>query len=252
MSYQACASSFTVYSAGEGLLATIKTKNSHIWIDTGSLIKIRQNILRLHPPGTLPPTDVILTHLHPDHASGIFELVERYPEINVFDNCMPGIGVEDGDLIRWTDEFLKSLKARSCIDDNARFFFDNLLINVLWPTGNFQSKDHNHYSIVLKVTSEEKSILIMGDANKQTEMWLIRNKFDEIKNIDVLIVGHHGSGAASSSEFLSVVNPKVAVVPVNRNNLRGYPNQLTLNLIKQHGIDLWLTGINGDYQIELD
>ncbi|MDB2389786.1 MBL fold metallo-hydrolase [Alphaproteobacteria bacterium] len=248
----AAASSLTVYDAGEGLLARIKTDNSSIWIDTGSLIKIRQNISRLQPPGEPSPTDLILTHLHPDHASGIFELVERYPEINVYDSCMPGIGVEDGDLIRWTDEFLSSLKKRTCLDHQSRLAFDDVEIEVLWPTGEFQSKDHNYYSLVLKVSARDIHVLMMGDANKNTEKWLLSHKSEILKGVDVLIVGHHGSGAVSSSEFLSAVYPRVAVVPVNLNNARGYPSQETLDRIIQHGAELWVTGIDGDYRINFD
>ena len=249
---QAAASSLTVYDAGEGLLARIKTDNSSIWIDTGSLIKIRENISRLQPPGELSATDLILTHLHPDHASGIFELVERYPEINVYDSCMPGIGVKDGELIRWTDEFLSSLKKRTCVDDQSGLVFDDVEIEVLWPTGEFQSKDHNYYSLVLKVSARDTHVLMMGDANKNTEKWLLSNKSESLKGIDVLIVGHHGSAAASSSEFLKAVLPELAVVPVNSNNARGYPSQETLDRIVQHGGELWVTGTDGDFQIEFD
>ena len=194
----------------------------------------------------------ILTHLHPDHASGIFELVERYPEINVYDSCMPGIGVEDGELIRWTDEFLSSLKKRTCLDDQSRLAFDDVEIEVLWPTGKFHSKDHNYYSLVVKVSSRDTHVLMMGDANKNTEKWLLSNKSESLNGIDVLIVGHHGSAAASSSEFLKAVHPEVAVVPVNSNNARGYPSKETLDRIIQHGAELWVTGTDGDYRIKFD
>ena len=246
------ASSLTVYDAGEGLLARIKTANSSIWIDTGSIIKIRENISKLQTSNEPSPTDLILTHLHPDHASGIFELVERYPEINVYDSCMPGIGVEDGELIRWTDEFLLSLKARVCVGDQSSLVFDDVEVEVLWPTGKFHSKDHNYYSLVLRVSAGKTHVLMMADANKKTEKWLLKNKLQSLKGINVLIVGHHGSASASSPEFLAAVDPELAVVPVNSNNARGYPSRETLERIIQNGVDLWVTGTDGDYRLEFE
>ena len=244
--------SLTVYDAGEGLLARINTAGSSIWIDTGSVIKIRENISKLQTNNEPSPTDLILTHLHPDHASGIFELVERYPEINVYDNCMPGIGVEDGELIRWIDEFLSSLKARVCLTDQSSLAFNDIEVEVLWPTGNFHSKDHNYYSLVLRVSDGKTHVLMMGDANKKTEEWLLKNKLQRLKGIHVLIVGHHGSASASSNEFLAAVDPKVAVVPVNSNNARGYPSRETLERIIQNGADLWVIGTDGDYRLEFE
>ena len=244
------ASSLTVFDAGEGLLARLKTENSSIWIDTGGLLKIRENISRLQPTDESAPTDIILTHLHPDHASGIFELMERYPEINVHDNCMPGISVDDGELIRWTDEFLSSLDSRSCIHAGSIFEFDDVKIEVLWPTQNFHSNDHNFYSLVLRIDSENTSVLMMGDATKKTEKWLLTSKRERLQGIETLIVGHHGSDAATSHEFLALVQPITAVVPVNKNNARGYPSQKTLERILEHGAELWLTGEMGDFRIE--
>ena len=246
------AANLTVYDGGEGFLARLNTDNYSIIFDTGSLLKIRENILKLRSISNTSPTDIFLTHLHPDHASGIFELVENYPNINIYDNCMPGISVEDGELIRWTDDFLSSHKKRSCVNNNSSFVFDNVKIDILWPTGMFVSKDHNFYSLVLRISSEKTNVLLMGDANKNTEKWLLKNKFGNIQNIDYLIVGHHGSASSTSYQFLEVVKPNVAIVPVNLNNARGYPSDETLNLIINHGANLWITGLNGDFRIDFD
>ena len=248
---KARASNLTVFDAGEGLMARILTNKSAVLVDTGSLLKIWDNLDKLEKSQDIPLTDLIITHLHPDHASGIFEILARYPQIRVFDNCMPQIDVSDGDLIRWTSELLSTVERRECISQNSKFIFDDVQIQVLWPLGKFENKDHNYYSVVLKVTSPSKSVLIMGDANKKVEEWLMANKIGDITNIEVLVVGHHGSDAASSQKFIDVVNPEFAVIPVNTNNIRGYPNNHTLERLKNSNAKIWITGANGDFIYDL-
>ena len=251
-SFKVLASSFFVYNAGEGLFARVITEKYSVLIDTGSLFEIRKNLLKLKKNNNFIITDVILTHLHADHSSGIFEILDEFPRVNIYDNCMTNINVDDGDLMRWTDQFLKTLPKRMCINDKTKLIFDDVLIETLWPTGNFKSKNHNHYSLVLKITTKQKSVLVMGDALASTEKWLIENKLDKLKNIDVLVVGHHGSDAASTKIFLDIVNPNMAVIPANKNNIRGYPSYKTINRIKSLGINFWITGIHGDFQLKLN
>ena len=245
------ASNLTVFDAGEGLMARILTNNSAVLVDTGSLLKVRENLDKLEKTQDITLTDLIITHLHPDHASGIFEVLSRYPQINVFDNCMPQIDVTDGDLIRWTNELLSTIEKRECINQKSKLIFDDVEIQVLWPSGKFENKNHNYYSLVLKVTSPSKSVLMMADTNKRVEEWLMANKLDDITNIEVLVVGHHGSDNASSLKFINTVKPEIAIVPVNKDNVRGYPSNDTLTRLKNSNAKIWITGDHGDFTLNL-
>lgn len=251
LNQSAAASTLAVHDAGEGLLITLNTDNHAVWIDTGSLLKIRANLESFQPKNK-PITDVILTHLHADHSSGIFEIVEKFPGVAVYDNCMPGIAVEDGELLRWTAEFLAKIEKRFCVKEGSELVFDEVQLQFLWPTGVFTSKAHNHYSLVIKITAKEKVILVMGDANKKTERWLLRNQKNRLQHVDVLVVGHHGSNASSSIEFLDFVSPETAVVSVNLNNARGHPSKEALARIASVGANIWVTGRDGDFAVTLD
>lgn len=46
--------------------------------------------------------------------------------------------------------------------------------------------------------------------------------------MDVLKAGHHGSKGSSSSEFLSHISPKVALISAGQNNRYHHPHQETL------------------------
>lgn len=246
--YNLFGASLSVIDGGEGLLIRIINEKKSIWIDTGSLNKIRQNLNKTKKNNEPLPSDIFLTHLHPDHASGIFELVEKNPEIIIYDNCMPNIDVKDGELIRWTDKFISSHKKRICVNSKSKFYFKDMSIDILWPTGIFESKNHNLYSLVLKVSKNNKSVLIMGDVPKSVEKTIIKNLSFKLRDIDVLVVGHHGSDSASSEDFLKLISPKIAVVSVDKQNVRGYPSKKALERINRNSDQLWITGKDGDFK----
>ena len=67
----------------------------------------------------------------------------------------------------------------------------------------------------------------MGDADTTVEEKIIK-KYN-LKNIDILKVGHHGSKTSSSSNFIKYTNPLSAVISVGINNKFGHPNKETID-----------------------
>ena len=63
----------------------------------------------------------------------------------------------------------------------------------------------------------------MGDAGVDVEQDLIE-KYN-LKDIDVLKAGHHGSKTSSSIELINEINPKYAIISVGKNNRYGHPNK---------------------------
>ena len=53
-----------------------------------------------------------------------------------------------------------------------------------------------------------------------------------LKDIDVLKVGHHGSGTSSSEEFINNIVPKYSIISVGKNNKYGHPNKEVLNRLE--------------------
>ena len=46
-----------------------------------------------------------------------------------------------------------------------------------------------------------------------------------IKNIDILKVGHHGSKTSSNQSFIDKINLKYSIISVGRNNRYNHPNE---------------------------
>ncbi|WP_234538286.1 ComEC/Rec2 family competence protein [Streptomyces shenzhenensis] len=58
-----------------------------------------------------------------------------------------------------------------------------------------------------------KKVLICGDTTRSTEQYLLDTHADAIKDVDLLLVPHHGSATSSSAPaFIAQVNPKCAVI----------------------------------------
>ena len=85
-----------------------------------------------------------------------------------------------------------------------------------------------------------------GDIGEIPEERLVVNN-ENIKNIDILKVPHHGSKFSSTIEFLQSVNPQIAVISVGENNRYGHPDLETLERLEnQESIDhIFRTDIDG-------
>ena len=99
----------------------------------------------------------------------------------------------------------------------------------------YDNEDDNSSVIYLKFNNYK--FLFMGDAGEKRENDILE-KYD-LKNIDFLKIGHHGSNTSSSKEFISKVKPKYSLISVGKNNRYGYPKEEVLNTLKSSKIYRW-------------
>lgn len=98
---------------------------------------------------------------------------------------------------------------------------------VLWPDStNFVNENTlNNNSIVCKMYYKNFSCIFTGDIEEQAEKEIIKIYADtDILSSTILKVAHHGSKSSSKQEFLELVQPKLALIGVGKNNLYGHPN----------------------------
>lgn len=88
----------------------------------------------------------------------------------------------------------------------------------------------------------------MGDAGIEKENDILA-KYN-LKNIDFLKVGHHGSNTSSSEEFIKSINPKYSLISVGKNNRYGHPKGEVLEALK--GSKIYRTDIKGSIEIKLN
>lgn len=88
----------------------------------------------------------------------------------------------------------------------------------------------------------------MGDAGVEKEKDILK-KYN-LKNIDFLKVGHHGSNTSSSKHFINQIKPKYSLISVGKNNRYGHPKEEVLNNLEQSKI--YRTDLNGSIGIKLN
>ena len=87
--------------------------------------------------------------------------------------------------------------------------------------------NENDSSNVIYTELDGYKFMFMGDAEAKKEKGIL-DKYN-LRDIDVLKVGHHGSKTSSSKNFISKINPKYSIISVGKNNRYGHPNKEVLN-----------------------
>ncbi len=130
---------------------------------------------------------------------------------------------------------------------------DGVEISVLNPPARphrFRRSPDNNCSIVLLVRYGDRRILLMGDAEEEAELMMLRNGVNP--RADVLKVGHHGSGSSTSRRWLDAVRPTAAVISVGRRNAFGHPSRVVLDRLYRRRIRVYRTDRDGTILMTTD
>jgi competence protein ComEC len=189
---------------------------------------------------------VVLTHPHQDHLAGLLEVLRRYKIGRVLYLPVDYASPVYDEWLRLIDEKgIKSAFARAGLQITLG---NNVLLQVLSPPeavfkGTDSDIDNN--SVVLRLDSGAIRFLLTGDIMSEAEWELARNRADIAGA--VLKAPHHGSKTSTTDEFLSVVNPRVAVISCGEGNRFGHPDAVILDrLIQRVGAgNVYRTDVQG-------
>lgn len=67
----------------------------------------------------------------------------------------------------------------------------------------------------------------------------------DLPELEVLVVGHHGSRYSTSEELLEKTSPEIAVISVEAGNRYGHPAQETLDRLEEAGCVILRTDQDG-------
>lgn len=96
---------------------------------------------------------------------------------------------------------------------------------------NVSEKRDNEGSLVLYGKYGDYNLLLMGDASKSVERKII----NDVGDVDIIKIGHHGSNTSSDYEFLDKIKGKVAIISVGKNNSYGHPHKEVLRDLEKLG-----------------
>ena len=101
-------------------------------------------------------------------------------------------------------------------------------------------KTTNSRSGVLKFVFGRTSVLFTGDLEMKSEERYVREYGGFLKS-DVLKVSHHGSGTASTNEFVSEVKPAISLISAGIQNKFGHPSAEVVNRLLNAGSRVFRT-----------
>ena len=118
-----------------------------------------------------------------------------------------------------------------------------ITLTVFPPVG---EGDINEQGLSVLGSAGSFDVLITGDMKGNTERALIREH--PIPDIEVLVVGHHGSKYSSHPDFLAAVKPEIAVISVGDNSY-GHPTPEAIERLEAAGAAVYRTDEEGNITI---
>jgi len=220
---------FLDVSQGDSILLHYPHDKYNILIDTGGNYnyEISKNIIipYLKSKGINKIDYLILTHGDYDHMGESINLIENFKVEKVIFNCGEFNDLEK-ELIKVLEK--KKIKYYSCIKE---LYIDKNKLQFL-NTKEYDNENDN--SSVIYFNYYNYKFLFMGDASTEREKDILE-KYN-LKDVDFLKVGHHGSNTSSSEEFINSINPKYSLISVGKNNRYGHPNKEVLDTLNDSKI----------------
>ena len=106
----------------------------------------------------------------------------------------------------------------------------------------------NEAGLTVLCSAGDYDFLVTGDMNSSTEKKLVERY--ELPDIEVLLVGHHGSKYSTSEELLAAVTPEVGIISVGQNTF-GHPTQEAMDRMTEAGMEIRRTDQEGNILIQV-
>ena len=174
---------------------------------------------------------LILTHYDTDHAGGVQYLLSRIRAEAVY-------------LPVWeeaqTAAELQSLENALLVTENTTLAYGDAVLTLI-PSEIRDSSNESSMCVLFQAGNCD--ILITGDRGTLGEKLLLQQV--QLPELDVLVVGHHGSKYSTSEALLKAARPRVAVISVGEGNAFGQPAQEILDRLEEAGCVIFRTDEDG-------
>lgn len=226
----------TVLDVGQGQCILLQSQGSTFLVDCGGDYDdgaADAAVQTLLSQGIYRIDGLILTHYDRDHAGGVPYLAER---IEIERLYLPQTEDADGLL----EQILAVSAEHIPIDSELTISFGGAQIR-LFPAKDAGSGNDSCASVLFQ--REKCDTLITGDLSAQAERQLLSDY--ELPDLEVLIVGHHGSKYSTCAELLEATAPDVAIISVGAQNSYGHPTDEVLERLTEAGCAVYRTDYHG-------
>lgn len=209
-------------------------------IDTGKKKEFDTLYRVLKENGVDRLTGVILTHSHSDHTGGLKKLMQSDIVVeNVYTTAYYAPKKDDK-----ANPVVKALKNTGMepiyLKSGDSLPLDGGTLAVLGPLAEMTDpEEENSNSLVLLASGGGGSILLTGDMEFPEEASLLGAGL--IPRADVIKIGNHGEGDATSDQLIAAVAPSLAVISTNTEDEPDTPDLRVMQLLNNRGITILQT-----------
>lgn len=229
-----------ILNVGQGLSLLIESNGHYMLYDGGDRSASSYVVSYLKKQGVSTLDYVIASHYDSDHINGVIGALHTF-------NIEKVLGPDYVHDSKTYQSFVNQVSAigKEVIHPavGTTYTLGGASFQILAPNKSSYS-DANNYSIVIQLICGSNKMLIMGDAESDSEAEIISNGTDI--STDVLVVGHHGSGTSTSWNLLQKAVPEYAIISCGADNSYGHPHIETMEKLKSMEIDVFRTDKQGE------
>lgn len=225
---------------------------------------------------------LLLTHQDRDHVGNMKWVLETYDVKYIFRpnnysnnpisaqlpiDFNTGVKTEDAYVSTSEDyaEFMVAAYEEKCtveIFNKDSDFFNTMIcgedkmsykFEFLTPTAERSQiayEEANDYSPILMLEYAGKRIMFNGDAELEA-LEEYCSTYNDMYDVDILKVGHHGSNNATTQEYIDAIKPEFAVIQNGITKNYKHPHQEVLDILDGADVDIYRTDCNGNIAVTI-
>lgn len=184
---------------------------------------------------------VFVTHWDEDHWGGLPDVLDQFSvgTIVVAADALDGAPAE---VLNRPGVTYRQVDCGHTVDIGA------FRTRVMWPFDTVDGEgNEDSLVLLLSYAQEGKSlrVLLTGDAELDQE----REFAQEVGDIDVLKLGHHGSKVSVDTDLLGTLKPELSIASVGEGNRYGHPSDACIDAVKEAGGAFACTIEHGDITV---
>lgn len=228
-----------VLDVGQGLSVLLTCGDETLLYDGGDRKTSSFLVAYLQKQGLETLDYVVVSHYDSDHLAGIIGV------LNVFDVetlIAPSYESDTRLFSSFEQAVLEHDIAITSPAPGDTYTLGAGSFQILAPEDT-EYENENDYSIVLRVSLGDSSLLLTGDATQFSEKEMLESGLP--LQSDVLLAGHHGSAGSTSEAFLEAVSPDYVVISCGQGNSYGHPAGRVMELLETEAVPIYRTDLQG-------
>lgn len=240
------------FDVGQGDAELIQKANWQILVDGGPDDIVIERISNVMPIDDRKIETIIITHPHADHITGLIEVINRYEIEKII---LTKVGYESAtykSLLELIDK--KKIKTITPKIGDVEYLFDQGKITYLWPGEEVSRFENNlnNSSIVFRFDYGDFNCIFSGDAEIESWTEIFKKQKNNLPDIDVIKIPHHGSRTGLNENMTNIMRPDIAIISLGLNNKYGFPHQEILDILAKNKTRVYRTDQEKTINIRTD